>query len=77
MKSRCAARYVRTFLIIIFPGFTSRWSEIHRNHGQYNPSAGSLLFQKSAAYTIVTNAPHRFAFTSRFVQPPQFPLFSY
>jgi hypothetical protein len=60
VKSRCAVHYARTFLIITARGFTSRWREIPRNHAPYNPSAGSLLFQKSVACTIVTIASRNF-----------------
>src|SRR5215831_5928826 len=75
MKSRCAVRYVRTFLSITARGFTSRWGEIRRNRAPYNPSAGSLLFQKSVACTIVTIASHNFALRSRFSNAvPLFPL---
>jgi hypothetical protein len=56
-------------------GFTSRWREIRRNPAPYNPSAGSLLFQKSVACTIVTIASHNFPLRSRFSNAvPLFPL---
>src|SRR5215831_2234645 len=64
MKSRCVVPCVRTFLITMDLGCISLWTEIRQNHDQYNPSAESLVFRRSAACAMLTNASHSFLSTA-------------
>jgi hypothetical protein len=55
MKNRCAARYIRIFLITIVPVFISRWIKTHPIRGPCNRSVESSHFLKSVGFTIGTN----------------------